>query len=73
MLDAILLETITLCDANNLRKFKRSNAISAYVLLGTDMLVPDEMIRVPRMIGARTALISHDLSLGGIYNTIIYQ
>ena len=71
MSDAILLETIATCNAD--RKSERSHAISAYDLCGKDILLPDELIRVPRIIGSRTAFVGNDMSLGSSYDTTVYQ
>ena len=70
---AILLETITPRNGNNLFKSKRSHTIFLYVLWGSDISALDELIRVPYIIGSRTALGGNDMSLCVIYDTTIYQ
>ena len=36
------------------------------------ILIPDELIRVPHIIGSRTALVGNDMSLGGLCASTIY-
>ena len=50
---------------------KRSHAISVQKLFGKDNSVLNKVIRVPHIIGSRTALIGNDMSLGGLYDTTI--
>ena len=65
---AILLETKTPRNGDNLRKSERLHAIFAYKLLGTDISALDELIRVPHIIGTRTALGGNDMSLCVLYD-----
>ena len=44
-----------------------------YDLCGIDISNSDEVIRVPHIIGTGTALVGNDMSLGGLYDTTIYQ
>ena len=52
---------------------KRSHAISVQKLCGKDNSVPKKLIRVPHIIGCRTALGGNDISLGCLNHTTIYQ
>ena len=70
---AILLETKTPRNGDNLRKSKRSHAIFTYEVLGKDISALDELIRVLHKIGPRTALGGNDMYLCGLYDTTIYQ
>ena len=45
---------------------KDNHAISAYKIWGMDNSVLNELIRVPHMIGSRTALVGNDMSWSGL-------
>ena len=70
---AILLETKTPRNGDNLRKSKRSHATFTFKVWGKDISALDELIRVPHKIGSRTTLGGNDMYLCGLYDTTIYQ
>ena len=70
---AILLETITLLNGNNLRKSEEVARDFCLRFWKTDISALDELIRVLDIIGSRTALGCNDMSLCGLYDATIYQ
>ena len=51
---------------------KDSHGISAYKIWGMNNSVPNELLRVPHIIGFRTTLVCNDMSRDGLYETTIY-